>query len=241
MRKRSKTRHGVLTVMGTLFAGAALLGGIVASGSNPAPRPDRQHVNERIDRSMRPSTLKPIGRGLYLTSGMSTDVRHIDHAVIDVRWAELEPHDQAFLGPAWGHLRSRIHREPDLKVRIRILAGRFAPDFVKKLAGPPLSSRQIDCSQEGGIAIVQPSNGIASCVPYFWTDDVLRQYKQLMTEVSRRFDDDPHVLDVVDSACMTNWAEPFIRAGNDRGSNVRLWEAGLDETTDRHCLLRSVR
>jgi hypothetical protein len=40
---------------------------------------------------------------------------------------------------------------------------------------------------------------------------------------------------------MTNWAEPFIRSGSDVASNRRLWSAGLNEATDRHCLVRSMR
>jgi hypothetical protein len=185
--------------------------------------------------------LKPLAEGLYLTSRLSTEMPFIDHLVIGTTWAALEPSDQAFDGPAWDRIHRLMRRERDLKVRLRIMAGRFAPPFVKQLGGPPVSGEEKDCSKEGGIAIVQPANGIASCVPYFWTDAVLRQYKELMTEVARRFDGHPRVLDVVNSACMTNWAEPFIKSGNDRASNARLWNAGLSEATDRHCLERSMR
>jgi hypothetical protein len=185
--------------------------------------------------------LKQVGSGLYLTSGPSSRMPFIDHAVIGATWASLEPRDQVFNGAVWRRMRQVLRRHPDLKVRLRIMAGRFAPSFVKQLGGPPMSSEEKDCSREGGIAIVQPANQIAACVPYFWTDAVLREYRELMLQVARRFDRHPRVLDVVNSACMTNWAEPFIRSGSHRASNARLWAAGLNEATDRRCLERSMR
>jgi hypothetical protein len=245
--KRRGARSGWPAAIGVLVAGTLVLGAVVASGSAGAPTPDLREPSPSRTRApsdtsgLAAARLKPIGEGLYLTSGPSADLPFIDHVVVGVAWAALEPRDQVFPRPAWRRLSSQIHRPPGLRVRVRIMAGRFAPTFVKRMGGPPVSSKQVDCSRQGGIAILQPFNDIASCVPYFWTGGVLRQYKQLMVEVSRRFDHDPHVLDVVDSACMTNWAEPFIRSGSDRDSNARLWEAGLDEATDRHCLERSLR
>lgn len=226
----------VVTALVASFAAARLSG--LSVDQDLRPRADEKIPDSTPSNRAR---LKRLAEGLYLTSGVSTEMPFIDHLVIGTTWAALERRDQAFDGPAWDRIRRLMRREPDVKVRLRILAGRFAPPFVKQLGGPSISSEEKDCSREGGIAIVQPANGIASCVPYFWTDGVLRQYNELMTEVARRFDAHPRVLDVVNSACMTNWAEPFIRAGNDRATNARLWNAGLSEATDRHCLERSMR
>jgi hypothetical protein len=234
----SRVAGVVVTVLMFASIGAGLLNAVDPDRSTylQAPR-DYRHSRTAGN----PAPLKRLGKGLYLTSGPSTEMPFIDHVVIGIPWSALEPRDQAFEGAAWRRINLLMRRQQDLKVRLRIWAGRFAPAFVKRLGGPPLSSEQIDCSIEGGIAIVQPANGIASCVPYFWTDVVLRQYQQLMSEVARRFDRNPRVLDVVNSACMTNWAEPFIRSGNDLASNTRLWNAGLNEATDRHCLERSMQ
>jgi hypothetical protein len=185
--------------------------------------------------------LKRLGKGLYkIGKPPQEGMRFIDHMVVGGRWVAFEPRDQIFKGPGWERIQDALRRQPKVGVRIRILAGRGSPGFVKHLGGRPRSGPRRDCSDEGGIAIVQPSNDISSCVPYFWTDAVLDQYEDLMAEVARRFEGNDRVLDVVNSACTTNWAEPFIRSGNDRGSNVRLWEAGLNEQTDRHCLERSM-
>lgn len=234
---RSRIAVVLVAVLLCASAGAGLLSALDIDRSTDVHAREETHSRAAGNRA----PLKRLGKGLYLTSGPSTEMPFIDHAVIGIPWSALESRDQVFRGAAWRRMGQLMRREPGIGVRLRILAGRFAPSFVKWLGGPPASDEQKDCSTEGGIAIVQPANGIASCVPYFWTDVVLRQYKELMTEVARRFDRNPRVLDVVNSACMTNWAEPFIRSGNDLASNARLWNAGLNEATDRHCLERSMR
>lgn len=185
--------------------------------------------------------LKEPGAGLYLNSNPPTaEFSFIDHMVIGSTWAELEPVDDSFTGTGWSRIDSMLSTHPNMKFRLRIMAGRYTPRWLKKRSGPALSGSGKDCSREGGIAIVQPSNGISSCVPYFWRDVVLTEYEELMAEVARRYEPEPRILDVVNSACMTNWAEPFIRAGSDTASNKRLWQGGLNETTDRRCLERSM-
>ena len=240
-RRASETSSLVAGILvAALFsasAGAGLLSALKVDQSTGLDLREQRYGQTRGSRP----PLKRLGKGLYLTSGRPTEMPFIDHAVIGIPWSELEPRDQVFAASGWRRMGQLMRREPDVRVRLRIMAGRFAPSFVKWLGGPSVSSEQKDCSTEGGIAIVQPANGIASCVPYFWTYVVLRQYKELMTEVARRLDRNPRVLDVVNSACMTNWAEPFIRSGNDLASNARLWNAGLNEATDRHCLERSMR
>jgi hypothetical protein len=85
-----------------------------------------------------------------------------------------------------------------------------------------------------------PTSQIAACVPRFWTDAFLDAYERLMGEVARRYDRAPRILDVVNSACTTTWAEPFIRTGRNRAANLALWDAGLNPDSDRRCLVRSM-
>jgi hypothetical protein len=189
----------------------------------------------------RGAALKEKPEGLYLTSKRAhPETPFIDHMTISGDWSEFEPGDQVFKGPGWKRIKKKLRKYPELKFRLRIHAGRGAPAWVKHLGGPPSSGDGINCDEAGGIAIRQPSNKIGSCVPYFWTDSVLDEYRELMAEVARRYDRNTRILDVVNSACTTNWAEPFIRAGDDVGSNTRLWNAGLNEATDRACFERSM-
>ncbi|HEX2052649.1 MAG TPA: hypothetical protein VHJ78_02845 [Actinomycetota bacterium] len=192
--------------------------------------------------------LKDPGAGLYLKDRLPPDgMRFLDHVVVQGDWSEFEPRDQQFTGPGWDRVEEAL-ADPDLKVRLRIQAGRGSPAFVKSQGGPARSGDGVDCSEEGGIAIAKgrtTTDGLAKeassgCVPYFWTDAFLHQYEQLMTEVSRRYESNPRLLDVVDSACMTFFAEPFIRAGRSGSTNARLFEAGLNEQTDEACHRRSL-
>lgn len=194
------------------------------------------------------SALKEMGAGLYVKDGVPTGTTDfIDHVVVTGEWSEFEPADQVFEGPGWSRL-DQVLADPDIKVRLRIQAGIGSPSFVKRLGGPERSGEGVDCSEQGGIAIAKgrtTSDGLAKeashgCVPYFWTDAFLDQYEQLMTEVARRYEANPRVLDVVDSACMTFFAEPFIRAGRSASTNARLFEAGLNEVTDEACQRRSL-
>ncbi len=205
------------------------------SGTAPGPRTPE-------------GNLKEMGKGLYLKEVLPpAGMEFIDHVVITGDWTEFEPRDQDFTGPGWTRLAAMLDH-PEMKVRLRIQAGRGAPPFVKGLGGPPVSGDGVDCSEEGGVAIERSDTGAGEipqpvsqgCVPYFWTDPVLGQYEQLMNEVSRRYESNPRLLDVVDSACMIFFAEPFIRAGRSGSTNERLFNAGLNEQTDEACLRRSV-
>ena len=62
------------------------------------------------------------------------------------RAAWLETADQQFDGPGWQKI--DCIRQMELKIRLRILAGVYAPQFVKRMGGPGLSDpeHQIDCS-----------------------------------------------------------------------------------------------
>jgi hypothetical protein len=176
----------------------------------------------------RNTDLKPSPAGLYWVGGPQRSLPFIDHAVISSEWENLEPRDEDFSGPGWEAIDSALEAYPDYSFRLRIAMGQRAPDWVKAIDG-------------GCVGITHPASGTRACVPRFWTDAYLDEYEEIMAEIARRYDTDDQILDVVNSACMTIYAEPFIRAGSDEGSNRRLWAAGLNEATDRHCLERSTQ
>ena len=111
------------------------------------------------------------------------------------------------------------------------LRGDPRSSFVKRLGGPGISAPEhnIDCSNTGGVAIWNPHDNVGGSIPRFWLPEVLDQYEKLMQEVARRYEGAPDICEVVDSACMTVYAEPFYRAHADEGSNARLlFEAGIN-------------
>jgi len=172
--------------------------------------------------------LKETPAGLYWIGGPERSFPFIDHAVISGTWETLEPSDDDFSGPGWDQIDAALESFPDYAFRLRMASGQGAPDWVKTMDG-------------GCVGITHPASGTRACVPRFWTEGYLAEYQELMAEIARRYDDEPRILDVVNSACMTIYSEPFIRAGDDEGSNHRLFEAGLNEDTDRYCLERSTR
>jgi hypothetical protein len=171
--------------------------------------------------------LKPVGGGLYYTADPQPGFESIDHAVLGGPWADFEPRPGDFSGPGWDRIEAALRDRPEHRFRLRILAGRGAPDWAKQLGG--------NCVRVQG-----PNSQIPSCVPRFWTDAYLEVYGRLMDEVARRYDREPRILDVVNSACTTTWAEPFIRTGRNRAANLELWDAGLNQASDRRCFERSM-
>jgi hypothetical protein len=224
-----------------LFTAAATIAGCAPVDASD---PNGQAEEEAV------AGLKPKCRGVMSRSGLPpVALPFVDHAVVMVSWADLETADQRFDGAGWRTIDDA--RARGLKIRLRIMAGIHAPSFVKRLGHAPVSGRgtsnvdglayDIDCSASGGIAVYNPHDHTGACAAFFWTTPVQDQYEQLMREVARRYESAPEVREVVDSACMTIYAEPFYRAHGDRGSNLRLWNAGLSLATDRACHERAIR
>jgi len=158
----------------------------------------------------------------------------MDSAVVTVPWSDLHRADGDFTGPGWEVI-DRACAVPGMRLRLRILCGVRAPDFVKRLGGPgiPDPEHGIGTVAGGGIAIWNAWDGAGGTVPRFWTDAVLDRYEALMTAVAQRYEDAPSLCEVVDAACMTMYAEPFYRAHADGPSNQRLAAAGLTWERDR--------
>jgi hypothetical protein len=212
-----------------LGLGLALLLAACTRPSEPQPRAPAPTAAP-APTSLAPSedgTLKPVGAGLYYTGEPQPGFQAIDHAVVGGPWADFAPRPGDFSGPGWDRVAAALRGQPNYKFRLRIMAGREAPDWAKRLGG--------SC-----VPIEAPAAQIPACVPRFWTDAFLDAYGRLMTEVARRYDREPRILDVVNSACTTTWAEPFIRTGRNRTANVALWNAGLNQASDRRCFEQSM-
>ena len=183
-------------------------------------------------------------KGLVWTSGAfpsGSQYAFVKSRVLKIDWAQLEPSDGHFDWSAIDAAVADAHAR-GAALRLRILAGDGAPQFVKAIDGYTMSdaTHGIDCSK-GGIAVYNKYDGVGGCVPPFWHTRVLDQYEQLVAALAARYDGTPEIRDVVDSACMTTYAEPFYRAHAESGSNLRLWNAGLDFTKDRACHTRAVQ
>lgn len=165
--------------------------------------------------------LKPPNYGFMLKGRLTTGQGWpVDCLFVNVGWNQLEPSPGNFNGPGWATINTALGLNPR-GVRLRLYAGIFAPSWLDNISGPSVF---VDLPREGAGS---------GQVPRFWEDAYWPRYRSFMAEVARRYETNPRVRDVVVSGAMTVNAEPTIRAGDDTASNTRLWNAGLNETTDR--------
>jgi hypothetical protein len=189
------------------------------------------------------SGLKPGLKGLVWTSGkVPTDAEwsFIKSSVYKIDWADIELTNGNYDFSGIDGAVAAAHARGGA-LRLRIMAGEGAPQFVKAIGGLHMSdpTHGIDCSA-GGVAVYNAWDKKGSCVPPFWLTRVIDQYEQLMTAVAARYDNVAEIRDVVDSACMTTYAEPFFRAHAEPGTNARLYAAGLTLDKDRACHTRAI-
>ncbi|NMO19844.1 hypothetical protein HPC49_43520 [Pyxidicoccus fallax] len=186
---------------------------------------------------------------------------YVRSAIVMLDWADLETSNQVF---DWQPLRQAVSSVTSGtsvdNVKLRIMAGIAAPAFVKRAndgAGPQYVSAPatpegaaVDCSvsTQGGVGGYYPAG--AGCVPFFWSQAYMAQYRELMTALQDELLTnttlyagrtlDQLVTTVVDSACMTAYAEPFYRAQLKGYTHQRLANAGLSHQTDLDCHLRAI-
>ena len=144
------------------------------------------------------------------------DMPYADFATIKVEWEDLEPFDDQFnfseitdvLRAFDGQAGRRY-----IQFRLRIMAGINAPTFVKGAAvngsNPDTSKANLDCTH--GIAVYPDSpNGDSGCEARYWTSAAQTEYLELMAAVADQFGTDDRIVDVVNGACTTIFAETFI-------------------------------
>ena len=117
-------------------------------------------------------------------------------------------------------------QHPDVRFRLRFMAGIHAPQWVK--------------DHSGGCVLIEPDsgNGGSGCAPRFWTDAFHADYVALMQAVAARYEADPQLVEVANSECTTIFAEPFILGANSTSID-RLWQAGYTKQGHDTCLRRS--
>jgi hypothetical protein len=170
--------------------------------------------------------LKEASSGLILTqpNGLRQYPFIDDITIQSSGWADLEPRPGAY---DFSPIDRVLQAHPEAKARLRIYAGFRAPRWLDGVAGAcvPIA---------GGVS------GRSGCVPRFWTDAYLDRFERFMTALAQRYEANPQVVGVINSACSSVFAEPFILGiGSDRASAQRLGAAGLNEASHRNCLERS--
>lgn len=199
----------------------------VNSGDTPSSTPDSPSPG-----NPNPSpgvTLKPYPRGLITTDPTTINLYpYASYVTIkSVGWQNVEPTPGSY---DWSSIDSTISatfaKNPSAKFRIRLYAGRQSPAWLNSVSG--------NCVQVDPDSV----NGASGCVPRFWTAAYINRYEMLMDAFAAKYEPNAAVVDFVNSACSTIFAESFI-LGADSASVDRLWQAGLTETGHRDCLNRT--
>jgi hypothetical protein len=169
---------------------------------------------------------KKLARGL-MTQGV---VARLWPAIVDVwnpiiEWRDIEPEPGVFRFGPIHDLIKRAREHGDL-LRLRIFAGRAAPDWALR--------------RFGSVTIHDPIDGVSAAVPRWWVPEYMDAYARLQRRLAAAFDDNPTIRAVTISGAMTIYAEPFIRQIQDSRTRANLREAGYTRRKDKRAHLRAL-
>ncbi len=152
--------------------------------------------------------------------------------VVSVDWRDLETAKGVYTtAPIDTELKAAVDR--GLTVRLRVIAGTRAPDYVKRIGGAPIPFYDHQAKE-------------ASTIGRFWKGTYQARWQALMTKLAAKYDTDPAVRAVNISGTGTISAETMLTMGNDTlpGSTVknndRLLAAGATETARRSALMKDI-
>lgn len=205
----------------SLIAVPIAVAGLVAVASGATAE-----ANDGEQTTVATTTLKPQLRGLVVTQPTALwTVPYADFGSMRVRWDAIETGPGVF---DFSSIDSALAAHPDVRFRLRFMAGIHAPQWVK--------------DDSDGCVLIEPDsvNGSSGCAPRFWTDAFHADYVTLMRAVAARYENDPQVVEITNSACTTIFSEPFI-LGADSRSVDRLWRAGYRKLGHDRCLRRSTK
>jgi hypothetical protein len=174
-------------------------------------------------------SLKDYPKGLVLTDPTTINLySYINFVTIkSVGWADIEVSPGVFdWSPIDNVIASTKAKNPNTKFRIRLYSGKQAPAWLNNISGSCINITP------------DSANGGAGCVPRFWTKAYIDRYALFIDAFSAKYESDSSVVDVINSACSTIFAESFI-LGSDAASDDLLWQAGLTEAGHRECLNRT--
>jgi hypothetical protein len=114
-----------------------------------------------------------------------------------------------------------VAKAQGLKIKLRVLAGTSAPDWAKRLDGPP-------------VAVVD-EYGNTGTIGRFWTQRFADAYLDLQRKLAARYDNAPQILMTQITRCTTMFAEPFLRQARTPESVQSLLKAGYTAALDEAC------
>ncbi len=152
--------------------------------------------------------------------------------VVSVDWRDIETAKGVYTTtPIDTELKAAADR--GLTVRLRVIAGTRAPDYVKRIGGAPIPFYDHQAKE-------------STTIGRFWNGTYQRRWQALMTKLAAAYDTNPLIREVNISGTGTISAETMLTMGNDTlpGSTVtnndRLIAAGASETARRSALMKDI-
>jgi hypothetical protein len=172
-----------------------------------------------------------LGRPKRLASGLMTHGNTgdwpsiVDARVPTVEWRVLQPAPDRFRYAPIDDLIANARAAGDT-LRLRVMAGRFAPDWVKR--------------RFGTVEVRDPIDGISASVPRWWVADYMNVYRRFQAKLAARYDGNGTIRSVTVSGAMTVYAEPFIRGMSSPFTRTSLLAAGYSAKKDRRAIRESL-
>ena len=181
--------------------------------------------------------VKPALVGLLERQGVIDDqwAGIIRGIVVQVDWAVLQPApdgpvvDANPIDVALASVRAYNGRHPEapLGIKLRVMAGRGAPQWLKDRVGSQFVQSPVDMG-----------NGT---VPFWWKSQVDSAYRALHVQLAGRYDGVAEIREVQISRCMVLYEEPFMRITGDTAALAVFRAKGLNRAVDETCFKQQVQ
>jgi hypothetical protein len=168
---------------------------------------------------------KPLAAGLMTVGNTGEWPNIIDVRDPAIAWRDLQPGPDRFSFKPIKDAIANAASSGDV-IRLRILAGRYAPRWVKR--------------RFGTVAMYDPVDDVTGRVPRWWVPGYMRAYKRFQAHLSARFDGDPTIRAVTVAGATTIYCEPFIRGVTSSFTRHHLIAAGYSPRKDRRAILASI-
>lgn len=146
----------------------------------------------------------------------------VDQIALKVAWSAIEPSRNRF---NWAVIDNYLSRYPNARFTLRIQSGNSAPGWLKALTGT--------------VEVYLASRAQTAHVAHWWKPVAMDAWSNMIHAAGARYNNNPRVVMVSADAPMVVYSEPFI-LGSDRASGVRLYNAGLNQTTQAAAITRCV-
>lgn len=139
-----------------------------------------------------------------------------------VSWAALNPQPGVF---NWKPIDDLLAAYPDTRFTLRIQSGETCPAWLAALTGV--------------VEVYNKARGVTVNVCHWWEAVAMDAWREMILAAGVRYDNNPRIVMVSADAPMVVYSEPYI-LGNDGPSGVRLYNAGLNQTTMLNAIKRCV-